>query len=249
MISGYGFNQMATCNLTVRFGNIYTRPYKHDHYEIRVKSPPVSVADAVVVAVGLNGQQFTKDKTLNFRDPENTFHYYENPFIYDFNPDRGLSNGGTEVTIRGRGFQPTKYENGTFIKTPVYVRMLDASSRRPLGPTTEAEFVENEIVQWKAPPAPPGTKGIISMSLNNHQFYELYHKDKEYAFEYSPSPFVTGIDPEFGEVRHSEHITLDVHGRNFDCPDPSCNNVKCKFGKDPESIIVSGQRQSSTLIK
>jgi len=215
-ITGYGFSQPSICNLTVRFGNIYATPFKNTDYEIKVKSPSVNVADSVVVAVGLNGQQFTKDKTLHFRDPENTFHYYENPSIYDFSPDKGLSNGGTNIKIRGRGFQPTKYENGTYIKTPVYVRMLDSSSRQPLAATTEADFVENEIIEWKAPPAPAGTKGVISLSLNNHQFYELYHKDAEYSFEYLSSPFVTNIDPEFGEVRHSDKVILDMHGRNFD---------------------------------
>jgi hypothetical protein len=94
--------------------------------------------------------------------------------------------------------------------------MLDSSSRQPLAATTEADFVENEIIEWKAPPAPAGTKGVISLSLNNHQFYELYHKDAEYSFEYLSSPFVTNIDPEFGEVRHSDKVILDMHGRNFD---------------------------------
>lgn len=235
--------------MTVRFGNIYTKPSLISSYELKVKSPPVAYPDAVVVAVGLNGQQFTKDKTLHYRDPENTFYYYQNPTIYDFNPDRGLSNGGTKIKIRGRGFQPTKYENGTFINTPVYVRMLEAGTRRPLAPTTKAEFVENEEVRWTAPPAPPGTKGIISLSLNDHQFYELYHKDQEFSFEYLTSPFVTSIDPAFGEVRHSDKVVVDVHGRNFDCPDNDCSNVRCKFGKDPESIIVRGQRQSATLIQ
>lgn len=202
--------------MTVRFGNIYTKPVKYKDDEIRVKSPSVNVPDAVVVAVALNGQQFTKDKTLRFKDNENTFYFYDNPIIYDFSPEKGMSNGGTMVKIRGRGFLPKKYENGTFVHSPVYVRMLEAGSRKPLGPTVEADFVENEEVQWKVPPAPAGTKGILSLSLNNHQFYELYHKDKDYSFEYVSSPFITSIDPEFGEVRHSENQSIDVHGRNFD---------------------------------
>ena len=235
--------------MTIRFGNIYTKPISFNPNEIIVKSPQVNNAHAVVVAVGLNGQQYTKDKTLHFNDPENTFHYYENPTIYDFSPDQGLSNGGTLIKIRGRGFQPTKYENGTFIDTPVYVRMLEAESRRPLGPTTIAEYIENEEVRWKVPPAPAGTQGIISLSLNNHQFYELYHKEKGFSFEYLNSPYITSIDPQFGEVRHSEKVVVDVHGRNFDCPNSNCNNINCKFGKDPDAVIVKGKRQSSNLIQ
>lgn len=248
-IDGLGFAQRNVCNMTVRFGNIYTTPTTYGPNQIIVRSPRVHNADSVVVAIGLNGQQFTKDKTLHFKDPENTYHYYENPVIYDFSPDKGLSNGGTNIKIRGRGFQPTKYENGTFIDTPVYVRMLEAETRKPLAPTTIADYTENEEIHWKAPPAPAGTKGIISLSLNNHQFYELYHKDAQFSFEYLSSPFVDSIDPEFGEVRHSDHVTIDVHGRNFDCPGGDCSNVVCKFGKDPDAITVNGKRQSSTLIQ
>lgn len=248
-ISGVGFNQPATCNMTVRFGNIYTTPISYDSYQIKAKTPKVDVPNAVVVAVGINGQQFTKDKTLRYKDEENTFYYYENPIIYEFTPKKGLSNGGTIVTIRGQGFLPKKFPNGTFEETPVYLRMLESGSRKPLGPTTTAENVENEEIEWKVPPAPAGTKGIISLSLNNHQFYELYHTNESYSFEYLSSPFVESIDPEFGEVRHAESMTLDVHGKNFDCPSEGCDNVKCKFGSDPDEVIVKGQRISSELIK
>lgn len=248
-ISGAGFRQQATCNMTVRFGNIYVKPLVFNDNEVRVRTPRVDVPDAVVVAVSPNGQQFTRDKTLRFKDNENTFWYYENPTIYEFTPDKGLSNGGTLIKIRGRGFLPKKFENGTFEETPVYVRMLESGSRQPLGPTTKAEKVENEEIQWKAPPAPSGTKGIISLSLNNHQFYELYHSNTDYSFEYLSSPFVSSIDPAFGAVRHADSITIDVHGKNFDCPSAGCDSVKCKFGKDPNSIIVKGIRMSSDLIK
>ena len=248
-ISGVGFGQTSVWNPTIRFGNIYAIPSKISEYEIQVKTPEVDVPDAVVVAVGLNGQQFTKDKTLHFKDEENTFYYYDNPIIYGFTPDKGMSNGGTLVKIKGRGFLPKKYENGTFIPSPVYVRMLESGTRKQLGPTVEAEATENEEVQWRAPPAPAGTKGIISLSLNNHQFYELYHQNQEYSFEYVSSPFVTSIDPEFGEVRQAETVSIDVHGRNFDCDSDGWGNVRWKFGKDPEEIIVKGQRIASDLIK
>ncbi|CAI2384727.1 unnamed protein product [Moneuplotes crassus] len=247
-IKGHGFDRNA-CNMTVRFGNTYARPTSITPNEITVKSPPVRGSHAAVVGVGPNGQQFTQSKSQGKDNSEHAFHYYDNPIIYDFDPEEGLSNGGTEVKIRGHGFQPTKYENGTYIDSPVYVRMLDAKSGRPLGPSTKADFVENDLIRWKAPPAPPGTEGIISLSLNDHQFYELYQKNKGFSFKYMSSPFVTHINPEFGEIRRSNDMTIDVHGNSFDCPNNNCNDVTCKFGTDPNSIVIKGYRQSSNLIK
>jgi hypothetical protein len=60
-----------------------------------VLSPAVNIPDAVVVAVALNGQQFTKDIILHVKDIENTFEYYQDPTIAGVHPVSGPSIGGT----------------------------------------------------------------------------------------------------------------------------------------------------------
>lgn len=44
-------------------------------------SPNATIPDAVVVSIALNGQQFIYDKTLHYRDVENTFTYIQDPYI------------------------------------------------------------------------------------------------------------------------------------------------------------------------
>lgn len=38
---------------------------------------PVNVPGTVVVALSGNGQQYVDDRTLHYRDPQNTFEYYQ----------------------------------------------------------------------------------------------------------------------------------------------------------------------------
>lgn len=55
-IKGRGFNQEGACNKTVRFATFETKPINETtDTEIYVNSPKVSVPDATVVAVALNG--------------------------------------------------------------------------------------------------------------------------------------------------------------------------------------------------
>jgi hypothetical protein len=63
------------------------------------------VPDAVVVSVAPNGQQFVSDKTLHYRDVENTFIYYQDLFIQDFNPKVGPTSGKTNIKVQGMGFR------------------------------------------------------------------------------------------------------------------------------------------------
>lgn len=91
-----GFNQEGACNKTVRFATIEVKPINETNDTmIWVKSPKVQVPDAVVVAVALNGQQFTKDVVLHVKDKENTFEYYSPPLVSSFTPRSGPNIGGT----------------------------------------------------------------------------------------------------------------------------------------------------------
>ena len=67
-------------------------------------SPPARIPDSVVVSVSLNGQQFINDKSLHFRDYENTFTYYQDFFIIDYWPKSGPTSGKTLVKTKGMGF-------------------------------------------------------------------------------------------------------------------------------------------------
>jgi hypothetical protein len=71
------------------------------------------VPDAVVVSIALNGQQFISDKTMHFRDIENTYTYYQDMLIQDFGPKSGPVHGKTKITVQGMGFAQFRNEDGT----------------------------------------------------------------------------------------------------------------------------------------
>jgi len=56
LIQGYGFAQKSVCNGTVRFATSYVKPLRTEMNEMIVRTPPVEIADAVVVSIGMNGQ-------------------------------------------------------------------------------------------------------------------------------------------------------------------------------------------------
>lgn len=72
--------------------------------EMNLTAPLAKIPDAVVVSVSLNGQQFISDKTLHFRDIENTFTYYQDLHISDYSPKAGPTSGKTKIKVTGRGF-------------------------------------------------------------------------------------------------------------------------------------------------
>ena len=105
-ITGGVFNQEGACNVTVRFATYQVKPELDNIGSdlIKVKSPQANLTGSVVVQVALNGQQFEKDITINYRDKENTFYYYKCPMTVEITPQHGPKIGGTEITLYGIGY-------------------------------------------------------------------------------------------------------------------------------------------------
>lgn len=127
-----GFNQEGACNKTVRFATWEVKPMNATNDTIIwVKSPAVMIPDATVVAVALNGQQFTRDVVLHVKDDENTFEYYSPPLITQFNPKSGPNIGGTQMTLYGLGLTPIKDLNGNPDKkrNKMWIRFVDPDTK------------------------------------------------------------------------------------------------------------------------
>lgn len=73
---GQGFKHDNVCNLKIRYGALEVTPNIVNNTLVQTVSPQVSVPDAVVLAPSGNGQNYGADRTLHFRDIENTFTYY-----------------------------------------------------------------------------------------------------------------------------------------------------------------------------
>jgi len=162
-LEGKGFKQEGACNVTVRYGAVQMKPEesKFNDTHIAVKSPNATVPDAVVVSVALNGQQFISDKTLHYRDEENTFTYYQEMYVRDYTPKAGPSHGHTKMLVDGMGFAPFKNETGDNIGEQLWVRFVDKESGEPIGEPTEALDLASDSFTWYNPPARPDTEAIL----------------------------------------------------------------------------------------
>jgi len=101
---------------------------------LKTVSPRVSVPDSVVLAPSGNGQNYGADLTLHFRDPENTFTYYQDMFVHDLRPQTGPTSGQTRVEVTGIGFVQFKHDNGTLRQdVPLYAKFVDANTGRDIG--------------------------------------------------------------------------------------------------------------------
>jgi hypothetical protein len=123
----------------VRFATFEVKPINDTtDTTIWVKTPKVKIPDAVVVSVALNGQQFSKDIVLHVKDPENTFEFYDDPFVSSYTPRSGPSIGGTRMKVFGYGFTPRKDKEGNVDKTrnKLYVRFVDPDTKEELSRTT-----------------------------------------------------------------------------------------------------------------
>jgi len=119
--------------------------------------------------------------------------------------------------------------------------MIDRETKKLIGKVTQAEFVDNEVIHWLTPEAAAGTKGVISLSLNNREFFDIHLSGKDYSFEYAVSPKIDKINPAFGEVRHGNNEWIDVYGSGFICKDNNnCGDVKCRFGSDKSFMFEKG---------
>lgn len=122
--------------------------------------------DAVTVSVSLNGQQFINDRTLHFRDVENTFTYYQDILIHDFQPKNGPVSGKTLLQVTGLGFGQFRDIKGDSSIPPIWVRFRDATTGVQIGETTNAFSVNEDGFYWSTPPADLNTKALLEFSFN-----------------------------------------------------------------------------------
>ena len=84
MIGGIGLGHPNICNPKVKFGAIEVTPEVIDKAYFKVKTPAVAYPGSVTIFPSGNGQNYGPDKTLHYRDVENTFTYIQDAFIQDY---------------------------------------------------------------------------------------------------------------------------------------------------------------------
>lgn len=241
-VIGNGFNQEGACNKTVRFATFEVKPMNDTLDNVTwVKTPAVKIPDATVVAVALNGQQFSKDIVLHVKDDENTFEYYTDPYVASYTPKSGPSIGGTRIQINGYGFTPRKDKDGNVDKkrNKMYIRFVDPDTQEELSPPSEVnpDDLSDDEAYWTTPAQPADTKALMQISLNKQDWTNVLQPRKPYSFYYYESPHIIKLHPSFGKVKAKGTNYMDIEGTNFKCPDVNCTDLMVRFGEPPYTAI------------
>ena len=75
-IMGKNLNHPNMCNKKMKFGQTVYEISSSTDSNVVVNTQPVNVPGSVVVTMTGNGQQYSDDITLHFRDRANTYEYY-----------------------------------------------------------------------------------------------------------------------------------------------------------------------------
>jgi len=133
VIKGTGFTQKSICDLKVRFGATHIVPKDVQSNQVKVLSPPAGRPGEVVVSISGNNQQFINDKTLHFRDVENTFQYYQ-PFVVEKVIPSSISNAGNSpIRIIGMALDQFRFDNGTRKDVPYQCRFVESETGALIG--------------------------------------------------------------------------------------------------------------------
>jgi hypothetical protein len=84
------------------------------------------VPGSVVVTISGNGQQYSDDITLHFRDRPNTYEFYQPFLVEDIMPNIASAGGHTDIHLTGMLFDQFKNHNGTSKELDFKCRFKDA---------------------------------------------------------------------------------------------------------------------------
>jgi hypothetical protein len=112
-IIGKNLNHPNMCNKKIRFGQQVYNPDSATDSNVLVMTQPVSVPGAIVVTMSGNGQQYSDDITLHFRDRPNTYEFFQPVLVEDIMPNIATAGGHTNIHLTGMLFDQFKNHNGT----------------------------------------------------------------------------------------------------------------------------------------
>ena len=250
-ITGYDFLQPGACNITARFATYHTKPIHVESNYMIVKSPEANYTGAVLVQVALNGRQFEKDITINFRDYENSFYYYKCPQTIEIKPRKGPTIGQNEISLYGVGYiepfyaldvNTDEYQN---IERKVYYRFVDAENEQIVyGDVQTTTAKETQILKITAPSVYlNNTVTKIQLSYNEENFCTY---NQTYTFFLMPN--ITEIDPMYGPLKSSEYQQITVKLDDYYCTN-NCDKVKCRYKSSTNIFIEKGEYIGPNTIK
>ena len=242
-ITGYNFKQPGTCNITARFATYHTKPLRVEENFMIVKSPKANFTGGVVVQVAMNGRQFEKDITVNFRDYENTFYYYKCPQTIEMKPRKGPTIGQNDIRLYGVGyiepFQAVDVNSDEYqhLEKVVYYRFVDAENPNVVyGDIQTAKVTDSQAITIKAPSVyKNNTIAKLQLSYNEENFCSY---NQTYTFFLMPN--ITEINPMYGPLKTPEKQKVTVKLDNYYCSD-NCDQIKCRYKSSNNIIYEKGE--------
>ena len=271
-ISGSGFNQPGACHIVTRFATYEAKPLKVEDDYILVKSPRANYTGSVVVQVSLNGQQFGKDITYNYRDQQNTFYYYKCPVIAGIHPEEGPSAGGNDIALYGVGFlepffalnKETNLKNdlyGGTLEKEIFYRFVDFEEDGIIYGEVQKVSLEDASTQkivLKSPSILESTnyrgrnniKTMVQLSYDGENFCD--YEDIMYTFFNLPN--IKEIKPKYSPLE-AKNQDIEITFDNLDCKgkDDCSKGIKCRFTATKEDsnkeFVMDGQFVGNNKIK
>ena len=271
-IMGSGFDQPGACKVTTRFATYIARPIKVEDDYILVKSPKANYTGSVVVQVSLNGQQFEKDITYNYRDQQNTFYYYKCPVISGIHPDEGPSAGGNDISIYGIGFLEPFFaldkENnlrndlyGGDLDKDIFYRFVDFEEdgitygeiqKVSLEDATSQKIVlkSPSIIESNNYRGRNNIKTMIQLSYDGENFCEY----DDIAYTFFNLPNIININPKYAPLE-TKNQQIEITFDNLNCKgkDDCSKGIKCRFTSTKEGsnkeFILDGKFTELNKVK
>jgi hypothetical protein len=144
------------------------------------------------------------------------YYFYRNPFVTKIEPNIGLTEGDTQISVSGGWFQQIpEYGVYPFCKINEIV--------------TRGQFITTNRIICPSPPSTDTTKLFkLSVSLNGVDWVET-----AFTFSYFEKPILDDIQPRSGVAEGGTEINLK--GSKFS-NSPSMKTVRCRFRQ-----MINGQ--------
>lgn len=155
-IIGKSLNHPNMCNKKMRFGQIVYDVQSATDTNVVVQTQPVAVPGSVVVTMSGNGQQYSDDITLHFRDRPNTYEFHQPILVEDILPNSAKATGHTDIHLTGMGFDQFKNHNGTTKDVDYKCRYRDSSGQVVID---ERNMTKVSDIEYICPTSPTNYTG------------------------------------------------------------------------------------------
>jgi hypothetical protein len=166
-----------------------------------------------------NGQQYSDDVTLHFRDRSNTYEFYQPVYVEDILPNIASAGGHTDIHLTGINFDQFLHHNGTKKDTNWMCRFRDGMGNT-IGDERNMTQVSDTEYVCATPPAKYVGEAASEICNNDNNWHDIY---RNLTFYHGPK--ITHLSPNWGTTKNPKGSYLYIDGENFACPAGDCNHI------------------------